>query len=138
MTTTTGSTTSKTIESGSATAMSKAMPGLDFDAIVSMHRANLETFVAAQRIMFDFAQTLTRRQAEIMKDSLGRADAMIKGFDAKKQPHAYMDDAKANFEKAMTEVKETMDLGIKAQNEVVDLFVKRATSSLEEAKKVAA
>ena len=39
-------------------------------------------------------------------------------------------------EKAPADVKETVDLGIKAQSEVVDLFVKRATANFEEIKSV--
>jgi hypothetical protein len=38
----------------------------------------------------------------------------------------------------MADVKDTMDLGLKAQNEVVDLFVKRATANFDEAKQIAA
>ena len=45
---------------------------------------------------------------------------------------------KAVVEKAMADVKETMDLGIKAQSEVVDLFVKRATQNFEDVKAIAA
>ena len=63
---------------------------------------------------------------------------MFKGFDAKKQPTVYADEMKAAVEKAMADVKETVDLGIKAQSEVVDLFVKRATANFEEMKAVAA
>ena len=45
---------------------------------------------------------------------------------------------KAAVERAMADVKETVDLGIKAQSEVVDLFVQRATRNFEELKAVAA
>src|SRR3954453_15589402 len=54
------------------------------------------------------------------------------------QPAAYVDEMKAVVEKAMADVKETMDLGIKAQSEGVDLFVKRATQNFEDVKAIAA
>ena len=69
---------------------------------------------------------------------MAKTEAMFKGFDAKKQPAVYADELKAAVEKAMADVKETVDLGIKAQGEVVDLFVKRATANFEEIKAVAA
>ena len=92
-----------------------AMPKFDVEALVGLHKANVETFVAAQKILFDLAQTV-----------------------AKKQPAVYADELKVAVEKAMAEVKETVDLGIKAQSEVVDLFVKRATANFQEIKAVAA
>ena len=69
---------------------------------------------------------------------MAKTEVMFKGFDAKKQPAGYADEVKAAVEKAMADVKETVDLGIKAQSEVVDLFVKRATANFEEMKAVAA
>ena len=113
-------------------------PKFDLDALVAFQKANLETVVAAQRIFFDLAQTVAKRHAEFVKESFARVETAFKGYDAKKQPAAYVDEMKAVVEKAMADVKETMDLGIKAQSEVVDLFVKRATQNFEDVKAIAA
>ena len=88
--------------------------------------------------MFDLAQTVAKKQVEMSRKRWPRPTPMFKGFDAKKQPAVYADEMKAAVEKAMADVKETVDLGIKAQSEVVDLFVKRATANFEEMKAVAA
>ena len=88
--------------------------------------------------MFDLVQTVAKKQVEMIKEAMAKADVVFKGFDAKKQPTVYADEMKAAVEKAMADVKETVDLGIKAQSEVVDLFVKRATANFEEMKAVAA
>lgn len=122
----------------SALSTTPVMPKFDFDAVMALHKANLETMVAAQKIMFDLAQTMAKRQSELFKDAFSSTESMMKGFDGKKQPQAYMDDAKTVLEKAIAEAKETMDLGMKAQTEVVDLFVKRATANFDEAKSIAA
>ena len=66
--------------------------------------------------------------------SFAKSEALFKGFDAKKQPTVYADELKAAVERAVADVKETVDLGIKAQSEVVDLFVKRATANFDEIK----
>jgi phasin family protein len=113
-------------------------PKFDYEAVASLYKANLETFVAAQRILFDFQQTVARRQVEMVKESFAKAETMLNGWDAQKQPQAYVDEAKAAIEKAIADVKETVDLGFKAQNEVVDLFVKRATANFDGAKRLAA
>jgi phasin family protein len=115
-----------------------ALPKFDVEALVTVQKANVETFVAAQKIIFDLIQTVAKKQVEIVKEAMAKADVMFKGFDAKKQPTAYADEMKAAVEKAMADVKETVDLGIKAQSEVVELLVKRATANFEEMKAVAA
>jgi phasin family protein len=120
------------------TANGPAVPKVDFEAMLTLYKANVDTFVAAQRIIFDFSQTVAKRQVELLKETFSRAEGMMKGFDAKKQPQAYVEEAKAAIEKAMADVKETMDLGMKAQHEVVDLFVKRATANFDEVKSIAA
>jgi hypothetical protein len=115
------------------------MPKLDLDAVVALQRANIETFLAAQRILFDLAQTVAKRQSELFKDYMGKAEVAVKGgFDAKKQPTTYVDDAKAVIERAVADAKETLDLGLKAQSEVVDLFMKRATANFDHVKALAA
>ena len=120
------------------TGFQPVFPKLDVDAMMAMQTANMETFVSAQRIMFDLAQTVAKRQAELLKESFAKSETLLKGFDAKKQPADYMDEARAAMEKAMADAKETMDLGLKAQNEVVDLFVQRATKNFDEVKAFAA
>ena len=115
-----------------------ALPKFDFEALVTLQKANIETLVEAQKILFDLAQTVAKKQVEYVKESFAKSEAMFKGFDGKKQPTVYADELKAAVERAVADVKETVDLGIKAQSEVVDLFVKRATANFEEMKAVAA
>jgi phasin family protein len=115
-----------------------ALPKFDVEALVTLQKANIETLVAAQKILFDLAQTVAKKQVEYLKDSLAKSETLFKGFDARKQPTAYADELKAAVEKAVAEAKETVDLGIKAQSEVVELFVKRATANFEDMKAVAA
>ncbi len=44
------------------------MPKFDVEAIVTLHKANVETFVAAQKILFDLAQTVAKKQVEYVKE----------------------------------------------------------------------
>ena len=125
------------------TAVAKAtpsveMPKFNIDGFVAMQRANLDTMAAAQKIMLDLAQTFGQRQAEMARGALDRLEGMVKGFDGKKQPGAYVEEIKVAVEKAMVEAKETMDLGMKAQTEVVDLLVNRASKNFQDAKSLAA
>lgn len=115
-----------------------AMPKLDPEAWATLQRANIETVIAAQKIVFDLVQAVARKQVALVKETMARSELMLKGFDAKKQPQVYADEVKAAVEKTMADVKETVDLGIKAQSEVVELFAKRAGANFEEIKALAA
>ena len=71
------------------------LPKFDVEAFVALQKANVETVVAAQKIMFDLAQTVTKKQVEMFKEFLAKSEAMMKGFDGRKQPGAYADEVKA-------------------------------------------
>ena len=114
------------------------VPKFDMAALVALQKANIETLVAAQKILYDLVQTVAKKQAEYIKESFAKSEAMFKSFDAKKDPAAYAEELKAAMEKVMADAKKTVDLGVKAQSEVVDLFVKRATANFEDMKAVAA
>lgn len=122
----------------SKTAGIAAMPKFDVDALVALQKANIDTLIAAQKIMFDLGQTVARKQVEMVREAMAKAETLMKGYDSRKQPQAYADEMKAVVEKAMADVKETVDLGIRAQSEVVDLFVRRATQNIEDMKGIAA
>ena len=113
-------------------------PKFDFDAVIAFQKGNMETMVSAQKIFLDLFQTVAKRQAEVVKYGFGKSEAMIKTFDATRQPAEYMDEARAAMEKAMADAKETMDLGMKAQTEVVDLLVARATQNFDEVRSLTA
>ena len=115
------------------------MPKFDFDAFVALQKANIETVVAAQKIWFDLAQAVAKRNADLVKEVASRMEVLLKGgFDARKQPAAYVDEAKAVLEKAVADAQETVDLGVKAQHEVVELLVKRASANFDHVKTLAA
>jgi hypothetical protein len=115
-----------------------AMPKFDVGRSSRIRRRTSMTVVSAQKIVFDLAQTVAKRNADMMREMFQRAGTMRRVADAGEQPQSYADEAKSAMAKVMADVKETMDLGIKAQGEVVDLFVKRATQNFEEVKALAA
>ena len=122
-----------------AAAKLPTFPKFDLDALVALQKANIETMMAAQKIMIDFAQTLAGRNMAMGKESFAQVEAMLSGgLDTKKQPQAFVDEAKVSVEKVVANAKESVDLGVKAQKEVVDLLVARANANLEQVKTLAA
>ncbi len=115
-----------------------AAPKIDFEAWFQLQRANLETWLQAQKLVFDYSTTLGRKQLELVKELFGRAEGLVKGVDAKKQPQELVEEAKAAVDKAFQDLKEAVDLGLKTQSQVLELWFKRATANFEEVRKLAA
>ena len=113
------------------------MPRFDLDAVVAMQRANLDTFVQAQKILSDAAQGIAKVQVGYVSDTV----AHVQGALARKEPkHAqgYLADVKAATERTVTVASQQFGLGSKAQGEVVDLLTKRALANIEHVKTMAA
>ena len=115
-----------------------AMPPFNFEALFTMQKAQVDTFVAAQQIIIGLATDLGNQQQARIKETTAKAEAMLKDFGTNKEPTAYALDAKAVFEDAMSDARETMDLGLKAQNQMIELLTKRVAATVEAAKSLTA
>lgn len=114
----------------------RELPKLDVNAVVAMQKANLDTFIQAQKIWTDAAQSIAKLQAGYVNDLVSRAQAMLAVRDPR-NADSYVADARAAAEKAVTVAKQQIDLGAKAQAEVVDLVAKRVTANFEQAQSLA-
>lgn len=113
-------------------------PGVDVDAIVSVHKKNMETLTAANKLAYEGFQAVVRRQAEIIRQTMedaSTASSTISDLgsanDRIAKQTALMKEA---FEKNLSNVKELAELLIKSNNEVFDLLSARVSQSLDEVK----
>ena len=114
-----------------------AFPKFDADAIVAMQKANIDTFVQAQAIVFEAAQAISKVQYSWVAENFKLAETSFDASATAKKPEAMMADAKNVAEKAVQVAKQEFDLGIKAQNQVADLVAKRVAANIEEVKALA-
>jgi len=114
------------------------MSKFNFDAVVAMHKANVDTMVEAQGIWMQTAEAIAKLQYGWVEESFKQGEAMLKGDVTKKKPEEFIADAKAAAEKVMAVAKEQTDLGMKAQQQVADLVTKRVNANIEDAKSLAA
>ena len=110
---------------------STPLPKLDLDALVDTAEANIETVVAAQKIMFDLVQTVAKKQVEIIKEAMTKADDDVQGLRLQKQPQAYAEEVRPRLRRPWPTSRRPWTSASR-RNEVVDLFVKRATANFEE------
>jgi phasin family protein len=114
------------------------MPKFNFDAVVALHKANVDTMVEAQGIWMQAVEAIAKLQYGWAEESFKQGEAMLKGDVSKKKPEEFMADAKAAADKVLAVAKEQADLGMKAQKQVADLVTKRVNANLEDVKALAA
>ncbi len=114
------------------------LPKFNFDAVVAMHKANVDTLMEAQGIWMQTAEAIAKLQYGWVEETFKQGEAMLKGDVSKKKPEDFMADAKAAADKVMAVAKEQADLGLKAQKQVADLVTRRVNANLEDVKALAA
>jgi phasin family protein len=114
------------------------VPKFNIDALVALHKANVETLIEAQGIWIQTAEAIAKLQYGWVEESFKQGEALLKGDVSKKKPEEFMADAKAAADKVIAVAKEQADLGLKAQAQVADLVTKRVNANLEDVKTLAA
>jgi len=114
------------------------MPKFNLDALVALHKANVDTMMEAQGIWMQTAEAMAKLQYGWVEETYKQGEAMLKGDVTKRKPEEFMADAKAAADKVMAVAKEQADLSMKAQKQVADLVTKRVNANLEDAKTLAA
>ena len=114
------------------------LPKVNFDAVLAMHKANVDTMLEAQGIWMQTAEAIAKLQYGWVEESVKNGQALLKGDVTKRKPEELMADAKAAADKVIAVAKEQADLGMKAQAKVADLVTKRVNANLEDVKTFAA
>lgn len=114
------------------------VPGIDFEAIVASQRKNIEAVTSANQLAVEGLQAVLRRQAEIIRQSIEEASALVGDFTAVGAPEEkaakQAELVKSTFEKALANVKELSELVAKSNAEAADILAKRVSESLDEVK----
>jgi phasin family protein len=116
-----------------------AMP--DMEAFIAANRRNIETFTAANRVAMEGAQTIARRNMEIMQQSMAeltegmKALATVEGPQAKAAKQAEM--LKLAYERAVTNMQELRDLIQQSNAEALALINQRFVEAMDEVKALA-
>ena len=113
-------------------------PKVDLDAVVGLHKANLETVLQAHRIVSETAQAVVTLHAGWLQEAAEQVRGAFAKAGATRKPEAVLADARAVVERAFAVARQEIDLGTRAQSEVVDLLAKRAAANLDQVKAFAA
>lgn len=114
------------------------MPGFDVDGLMAAQKKNLDALTAANKKAVEGAQTLAKRQAELLQASLDAAtkaaDEVTKSASPQDAAAKQTDLYKAAVETGLTNMRELAELVTKANADVAETINARFAESLDELK----
>ena len=117
------------------------LPGVDVDALVASQRKNVEALTSANRTIFEGVQAITKRQAEIMQETMNEttkaADALSKAGSPNEAAAKQAELAKEAFERALSNMREVAEMATKANQEVASTINSRISDTLDEVRDMA-
>ena len=112
------------------------VPGVDVDTIVRNQRKNIEAVSQVNKLAYDGAQAVMRRQAEILRQTMDEVAQMAKDMTdpgtAQDKAAKQTELAKDAFERMLGNMREMGEMVTKANAEAFDLLNKRFTQSMDE------
>lgn len=113
------------------------LPKLDVAALVGLQQASLQTVVEAQKVLGDAARSIAELGYGLVRETAQSTPTLLK-LDLHKKPEAYLADAKAAAAKVAEVTRQSVEIGLKAQNDAAQLFAARAAANLDGLKALAA
>lgn len=112
------------------------MPQLDMSGFFQVQRRNIEAFSAANQVLAESLQALSRRQAEIMQEQVEFALKAMKEVMSSGTPEAGVskqtDYAKSVVSQSLNGFRELTEMASKSNVEVLDVLSERVVKSFEE------
>lgn len=117
------------------------LPGFDVEALMATQRKNIEALTQANQLAVEGVQAVARRQAEIARQAIDEASALLREFTQPAAPedrlakHAEL--TKQAFEKGVANARELSELVAKANTEAFNVLNRRVTEGLDEIREYA-
>lgn len=115
------------------------IPGVDWQEIMASQQKNLQALAKANQVLMEGAQTVMRREIEILQKAMAEAaeasQQMMQGGDPQAQAAKRLELAKASFEAAVQNMRELAELANRSNREALEVINQRAMESFEEVRK---
>jgi phasin family protein len=101
---------------------------------------NVESLRALNKLMVESFQTISKRQQEITQDLFedytGAVRSLLGAHTPEQRANKQVDVLKNAFEKSIANAGELAEIYAKSSREAIEIFTRRTTDMLEEAKKI--
>jgi phasin family protein len=115
------------------------IPGVDWQELMASQQKNLQALAKANQVLVEGAQTVMRREVEILQKAMAElAEAskeMMQQGDPQAQASKRLEMAKTSFSAAIQNMRELAELANQSNREALEVINKRALESFEEIKK---
>jgi phasin family protein len=116
-------------------------PSMNVEGAMAMQRKNMEALTTANQLAAEGFQTIARRQAEILKESIedftGALKDMMSAGSPENNAAKHADIAKHTFERTLANMRELAELAAKSNAEAFEVINKRMVESIDEMKDMA-
>jgi phasin family protein len=114
------------------------MPGVDPKAIVDLQKKNMEAVATANRVAFEGAQAVMRRQSEIVREMVENTSTALTEMAKPGRPEEKLaqqaDLLKKIYETNLANMNELVELGAKSNREAAEVINHRVVDSIDEMK----
>ena len=116
------------------------LPGFDFDAWIEARQADIDAMSKATAIAYSGAQSISEKQAELLKSALGELNAAVKVRSSSETPGEKIKDitkqetelVQATLSRTLSGMKEMAEAVQKSQTEIYEIALDRARSNSEQ------
>ena len=113
------------------------LPKVDLDALFGLQKANLAVAQETQSVVLEALQAIVRLQHSYANEVVETLKGAVSA-KAPAKPEAVLADVQAATQKAVAVAKQGVDLGVAAQQRVVELVSQRVKANVDELKAIAA
>ena len=112
------------------------IPGVDMQALVETQRKNIEAVTQANKLAVEGMQSIAKRQAEMLSESMNAVTSAAKEITSAESPQDLTKKeaelAREAFEKALGNMRELAELVGKSNSETFEVMNNRFNESLRE------
>jgi phasin family protein len=116
------------------------LPGFDFDAWIEARQADIDAMSKATSVAYSGAQSISEKQAELLKSALGELSAAVKVRSASDTPGEKIKDItkqetelmQQTLSRTLSGMKEMAEAVQKSQTEIYEIALDRARSNAEQ------
>ncbi len=117
------------------------LPGVNMESLVDSQKKNLEALTSANRVVIEGIQSVAKRQAEILQETMNEAtkalDSLTKAGSPQEIAAKQAELAKGAFDRALSNMRELAELVTKANQEATTTINARISATLDEIKDLA-
>ncbi|GAC1590737.1 MAG: hypothetical protein NVS3B28_17960 [Candidatus Velthaea sp.] len=115
------------------------VPGFNFDAFIEARQADIDAMSSATSVAFSGAQSITEKQAELLKTALGEINSAVKARGAAEGDNGLRDMVKRESDIVQTtltrtveSMKEMAEAAQRSQAEIYEIALDRVRNNTEQ------